>query len=375
MKYLFITDIQYRKTFDVISMLKHFFPNEHFILASTTNKVFSFFCYGKCDVVSLRTSKGFDNFLVDIRKIQKKYANDELIYLPIEELTTDLFIRYLSIDGSNNWIYLLPPKEVYELLRSKRQLNIYCLSKGFPAPRIFDIKNLCEQDFPIILKPNNGSGSQGIIRIHDAGELTDSVKTMVLSKDYLAQELITNGKDVEGAFYLCHYGEILGAYTHIRIRTCPEEGGVTVLSKIDYNEELINQGAQILKSVEWSGLIMLEFLWDDKTKQYKVIEANPRLWGSIMLSEYGGAFLLQNYIRTCLGQPLIKPEIDKEKYIRWFFPMDILFWFKKRSKIKNFWHLKNQCFINWTYARKDRAMTYLLCSVFSASNLKKLFYR
>ena len=91
-----------------------------------------------------------------------------------------------------------------------------------------------------------------------------------------------------------------------------------------------------------------------------------------MLSEYSGANLLENYIHLCLGEPLVKPNL-KESYIRWFFPMDIIAYIKKKGKIEGFWNFKNTCFINWTYARIDRALWFVFFSIFNTHNLSKLF--
>lgn len=66
-----------------------------------------------------------------------------------------------------------------------------------------------------------------------------------------------------GAFFLCDKGKVISAYSHKRIRTMPEEGGVTVLSQMDYNDVLIAQGKKLLEEVGWSGLIMLEYLYDE----------------------------------------------------------------------------------------------------------------
>ena len=67
--------------------------------------------------------------------------------------------------------------------------------------------------------------------------------------------------------------------------------------------------------------------------------------------------------------------MKKEAYIRWFFPVDLLDWIKKKGKIKGFWNFKNTCVINWTYARKDRVLLFILMSIFNRHNLKKLFGR
>ena len=378
MKHILITDVQYRKAFDIVSILKREFAEEHFVLGTTRGGVFCHLCYGSCDVVQLRTEEDKELFVEDFGRLLEQYRGEELIYVPVEENTTDLVVDYLEAHGDDvpcRLTYLLPGAELYKQFRNKEMLNRYCLKMGFPAPRLYEIEELERAEYPVILKPTIGSGSHGIMRLMSSEELTPEVKAQLMKERYVAQELIPNGKDVKGAFFLCKEGKVVGAYTHQRLRTSPEEGGVTVLSRMQYEERLIRQGAELLESVKWDGLVMLEYLWDERTRTYKVIEANPRLWGSIMLSEYGGAYLLTNYVRLCLGMPVKEPEIDTERYIRWLFPMDLVNLLKKRFRMPGFWNFRNQCLINWTYARKERAMCFVFFSVFNWDNVKKLLAR
>lgn len=94
-----------------------------------------------------------------------------------------------------------------------------------------------------------------------------------------------------------------------------------------------------------------------------------------MLSEYGGSYLLSNYVRICLGEKCKRSNIDLKCCIRWFFPMDLALCVGKRGKIKHFWNFKNTCFINWSYARKDRAIFFILLSVFNPAYILKFFSR
>ena len=376
MNRIIITNISCRKAFDIISILTFSFKDESFILRSdkSIGAIKARICYGSHIYERLDTDS-IDHFAHCMNLLAEKYADDRLIYVPVEEQTTDLFVEYISIHGKRNFVYLLPDKDLYRIFRNKLSLNELCLKQGFPAPRMYNVSQLEDAEYPILLKPSIGSGSQGLIRLYNKNELTDSVRRKLTGTDYLAQELLPNGRDVKGAFFLCRNGEVVGAYTHNRIRTIPEEGGVTVLSKIDNFNRLLSQGSALLKHFKWNGLIMLEYLYDPRTDEWKLIEANPRVWGSIMLAEYGGAFLLTNYVRLCLKQDIKPNHINKDTYIRWLFPMDCILLLRKRFNIKGFWTFKNQCFINWTYARKDRAIAYLLFSIISIKNLKKLLSR
>lgn len=375
MRHLLISDSQHRKDFDIISIIKDAFPKEHLVIGTTAGQLFCKLCYGSCDVVRWRTEGTQEEFDEDLDAILKKYEGNELVYLPMEEFTTDFFIEYITKHSPKGITSLLPSIDLYRQFRNKESLNRYCLANGFSAPMLYETDGLDGAQYPVILKPVIGSGSHGIMRLMKAVDLTDEVKEKLKAERYVAQELIPNGKDVHGAFFLCKEGKVIGAYTHQRIRTSPEEGGVTVLSKMCYEEELINEGAKLLEAVKWDGLVMLEYLWDERTKKYKVIEANPRMWGSIMLSEYGGAYLLTNYVRLVLGMEPKQPEVNTERYIRWLFPMDLMNLLKRKFRMSGFWNMKNTCFINWSYARKDRALWFIFFSIFNKENLSKLFKR
>lgn len=373
MTYLLITDTKYRKTFDVVSILKSLFPQYTIILGKSSTGAMSllnsFLTYGSCITETIRTECAA-TFEKDLDIIAHKYRNDTIIYIPIEEETTNYFCTYIEKKDLSPFQYLLPSSKLYKLFRNKGSLNKFCLENNFNAPQCYEVSQIPDSAYPIILKPETGSGSTGIYRISNKEEFTDSIKTTINGTPYLAQELIPNGNEVQGAFFLCSKGNVLGAYTHQRIRTMPEEGGVTVCSRYSNNRQLIEEGRKLLEFVKWEGVIMLEYLYDKKSDKYKLIEANPRLWGSIMLSEFAGIHLLENYVNCCLGLKLTEVT-PKDTYIRWPL-MDFIGYIRKKGNIDNFWKAKNTCFINWTYARKDRALFFLLSSIFNLSNLKKL---
>lgn len=375
MNYILVSDTKYRKAFDITNILSQEFPQNPILLGvesvSFFKKLHYRLSYGNKKVVLLR-SYDKELFETDLDNLCKEYNNDTITYIPVEEETTDYFCSYIEKRKNNVLRFLLPDSGLYKKFRNKGDLNEYCLKNGISAPKRFDIPEFADDAYPIILKPKIGSGSSGIIRLEKKEDYTDEVRKTITREEYLAQELIPNGKEVHGAFYLCKDGKVMGAYTHKRIRTMPEEGGVTVCSKIGDNHKLVEEGRKLLETAKWNGLVMLEFLYDPKTDSYKIIEANPRLWGSIMLSEYSEANLLKNYVNICLGKP-VEPSVIKEStYIRWPI-IDFVGYIRKFGKIPGFWHKKETCFINWTYARKDRAIIFILTSIFNFSNIKKLF--
>lgn len=373
---LLVPDAETRKAFDIISILKDVFPDYPVIagdVEGTRRSSRHLYRLFNSDVEILRVSKD-SVFVSDLIVISEKYFEDRIVFIPIEEHSVAFFYSFLMGYGKKNFAFLLPNEDVFYTLRDKGSFNEYCCNNKLSAPAYYQIGELLnlEQDkFPILLKPCVGSGSEGQIRLYKPQDLSTEILSEINKKPYLAQEFIGNGHDVHGAFYLYDEDGFVDAYTHERIRTSPPTGGVTVLSKLSHNQTVIDEGRKILDLIGWKGLVMLEFLYDEKSGKYKVIEANPRVWGSIMLSEFGGSHLLTNYVRRCIGEHSIADYREGDSYIRWFFPVDVLNYVRSAGHIKDFWNFKNTCFINWSYARPGSAMRFNLWNMFRLKNLKR----
>ena len=375
---ILVTDAETRKAFDIVSMLTNIFPDVPMIVGNTEGttsmkrhleKIF------KATAHVLRTEE--EALCVeDFKAIADAYKDDTIIYVPSEEATIAHFYNFVNKYSRQNYVYILPSEKVYHIMRDKKELNDYCAQNNLSAPAHYtvdDVPSLAVEQYPILLKPCIGSGSEGQYRLYKPADYTAPVKQEVSKKPYMVQELIENGHDVKGTFFLYHEEKMVGAYSHERLRTSPPTGGVTVLSKFYINEDALKEGKKILDKIGWNGLIMLEFLYDSKNDKYKIIEANPRVWGSIMLSEFSGRNLLSNYVRICMGQQTVVNYRTEETYIRWFFPVDVLNYVKKFGRIRGFWDFKNTCYINWSYASRSSALRFNIGNLFSIKNIKRFF--
>lgn len=373
---ILIPNAETRKAFDVSSMLAVSFRDIPIISGNTDGTKSSKRRLRRLFHSNVETLRVHEEavFIKDLESISQKYSDDKIIFLPIEEETVALFYAFLRKCGARNFVYLLPDEAVFNILKNKKELNSYCAENNLSAPAFYqvsDLDNLPAEKFPILLKPCEGSGSEGQFRLYTPADYSNSVKTTVSKQPYIAQELIGNGHDVKGSFYLYDEKGFVDAYTHERIRTSPPTGGVTVFSRLTHEQDVIDEGKKILDKIGWQGLIMLEFLYDEKVGRYKVIEANPRIWGSIMLSEYGGSHMLTNYVRRCKGDSLVIGHKESDCYIRWLFPVDVLNYIKSFGRIKGFWNFKNTCFINWSYAGKVSAIRFNLHNLFQLKNIKR----
>lgn len=372
---ILITDIFLRKTFDVVNILFQHHDKKNVLLLTDKlgvfNKLKCKLCYQSSNLFLLRKDEHFNS---DLNRIIKKFPNDKLIYLPIEENTTLKFYNYLSAKNKHkNLVFLLPEENAFECATNKERLNMFCEKNKIACPKFISVNAFEKGDFelPIIVKPKKGSGSKGIIYINTEDALKE--QNLDFESNFI-QERLPESKNVEGGFYLCKKGEILSFYSHKRIRAFPESGGVTVFSKATQNEKIMQAGKKIIKALNWNGIIMIEFILDKRDNRYKVIEINPRIWGSILLSEFCGANFLKKYIDVCAGKAKLENKVLSECSIRWIFPYDIFYFFKTLSNPFNYFRShENCCHINFTYSSFFRSVIFIFLNYFNSSKLIRLF--
>lgn len=365
---ILITDPLLRKTFDIVNILKINYTIEDFIFVNDISLLKIRYLYKSNNVFLLRQN----SFIKDLNYIANQFIEESIVYIPIEEITTISFYKYLNNFKNNNFKYFLPPFSIFELSRNKDVLNVFCEKNNISCPKYYSEEQIKKGAFkaPIILKPKIGSGSNGIRFIHNKNKLNVNE---VNFKNYFIQELLDNPKEIEAGFFLCKKGEVISYYSHRRIRTYPEKGGVSVFSQLKLNKEIKKTGAQIIKKLNWTGLIMIEFLKCKETEDYKLIEINPRIWGSIMLSEFSNANFLSSYINLCLEKPIDSMYEIEDKYIRWIFPYDLIHFLKNPQNPFTFFKInKDTCYINFTYTNLLNSLKFIFLTYFS---LKKIFIR
>jgi hypothetical protein len=374
---ILITDIFLRKSFDFYNIIKTRYAEYTPILLHRSVSLFSRFVIRllySAKVCRLRKSS-YDVFEEDLISILNLFKDSKVIYVPIEEDTTYLFFEFISKNSFPNLYYNLPEKQSFDTTRDKKVMSEFCCRYNILVPIEYTKESLkqLEKNFrPVVAKPRTGSGAAGIIFVDKPGQL-DLLDKIDFDR-YIVQEKIRNTKNVQGAFFLFYKGKYISYYGHRRVRTFPPSGGVTVYSEFDDNEKIKNIGIILLEKLNWSGFVMIEFLYDEHADSYKIIEINPRLWGSFILSEFSETNFLKNYVNSSLGKPVLKSkQVRDNVYIRWFFPFDLINYIISFGRIKNFWKFdpKNTCYINFTYSNIFRS--FIAMPLIYFTYIKQLF--
>lgn len=316
-----------------------------------------------------------------------KYVRNRYIY-PSVELYPDKFLDWLvSLVKIGKFDVLIVPEEETALLiaknrerlekfvrmplakfdamnflRNKFSLISHARNLGLPCPdtrlisRVSDISTKSCQQFPLVLKPINGSGGHGIQYIaRDSELMLMAEKTLSKFGKFLMQDYIPGNEHYGVSVIFNEHNQMRSAFVHQKLRQYPVSGGASTYAVSVKYPKLVELTEALLKSLSWYGVANVEFKIDERDNIPKLMEANPRLWGSMQLAISSGINIPYLLYKLALEGD-INPEFDYKTGIkfRWFMQGDSmhflsnLFKFKKSdSNILKLFE-KNNCHAIWS---------------------------
>ena len=188
-----------------------------------------------------------------------------------------------------------PDAKTLHLGTDKKRTMEAAREAGIPHPKTLAPEELdldaveSEIGYPVVLKPREGAGRVGVSVCHTPAELEAAyANTHERHRPLLVQEFIPNGGE-RGVYTLYDWSSTLKAVTvQRRIRTAPPNGGTSTLRETVADPDLISSTDEFLSALDWQGVAMAEFRIDPRDGEPKLLEINPRLWGSLALSVAAG---------------------------------------------------------------------------------------
>ena len=225
-------------------------------------------------------------------------AADELgidVVLPIGDATTRVVSKHKEAFSAHTAVPIADWTAM-NIASSKRETVPFAIRLGVPVPRTYADKTAVDR-FPVVVKQSLGAG--GVRYVNDATELE-----RVDSTDAVIQEFIPG--EGYGFFALFDRGRERAVFMHRRIREYPVTGGASTAAESVYDETLRDLGLRLLRALDWHGVAMVEFKKDARDSQYKLMEINPKFWGSLDLSIASGVDFPWLAVKMALG------ELDEE---------------------------------------------------------------
>ena len=258
-----------------------------------------------------------------------KRISDKLgikVIIPVAQRTTYALSKAKT--KLKHLVIPLPNFESFNIAWSKKQTLQLASELNIPSPKttlIDSYSDLANHDFhfPLVVKGVFGSGQ--VTYVNDMQGLEKSVAAFYQEQgEYpLIQERIYGSG--YGFFALFNKGYPRAIFMHKRIREYPATGGMSTCAESVYEAKLLEYGLRLLKALDWHGVAMVEFKKDIQDRQFKIMEINPRFWGSLDLSIASGVdFPYLLYKMAVEGD--VKPRFSYRRGLRfaWSFPMDLV---------------------------------------------------
>ena len=207
------------------------------------------------------------------------------------------------------------PWESMEVASDKARTMDLAKRIGIDIPRTYGTPDEVDQ-FPVVVKGALGSGM--VWYANDLGQLRAAYMDGAVIQEYIPG-------DGYGFFALFNHGEPRATFMHRRLREFPITGGASSAAVSVRDDALNESGMRILEELKWHGVAMAEFKKDSRDGRFKLIEVNPKFWGSLDLSVAAGV----DFPYLCAQMAAegdVAPVTGYKEGVkfRWVFPQDLM---------------------------------------------------
>lgn len=231
-----------------------------------------------------------DEFAEFLLKLAEEEKLKDWLLIPSNDHAVHTISRFKNrID--NYYKTLVPDLKDLTNIYDKKQLLDIAAKNKVPVPKSQYVKHLDEKitlKFPIITKGRYGlnfykkTGKKAFIsnnQIEFEDHLIEITRHFGLD-DCITQEIIPEDPQHKTVSFTCFaiQGKIKTYWTGVKLREHPLRFGTATYTKSIDSKPLKKQSELLIESIAYNGVCEIEYLFDSRTNEYKLIEINPRTW-------------------------------------------------------------------------------------------------
>jgi len=214
--------------------------------------------------------------------------------------------------------FLIAPPAVLDAVNDKEAVHQCALKLGLPVPREFDgVPDV----WPVVVKPRCGEkfGLRAGERYLVARDRAEYDAALAKMRRYDPAPVVQERIEGEGggaSVLLDAGGCLVGAICHRRVREYPVSGGPSSCCESVYDEKKVDAAYRLLNAFGFTGLAMVEF------KGGRILEVNPRVWGSFPLTALARSPIALRYAEAAEGRELSYKPRDYDEGVRMRFALN-----------------------------------------------------
>jgi len=189
-------------------------------------------------------------------------------------------------------IPLLPKPELLAMANNKWSFYRFCQEHQFPTVPTVAVRNSAGPvpsvgqidciEFPALLKPQCGSGGSGIVKVEKHSDLYLAWDDERIRKDqkYILQSHVPG---VDFSFsVLAEKGKIVAFALWQPLVPAKKPFGISEGIEYVNDEKVIDVGSRVVSAMEWDGVADIDLIVDRRDQTIKILEFNPRFWGTLL---------------------------------------------------------------------------------------------
>ncbi len=153
------------------------------------------------------------NYIDRLLDICDRHQIDLLI--PLIDTELDLLSLHEQRFRDRGVTVLISSAAVNDICHSKKRTGLFFQTIGVKTPKIYQLSEVKDRDFPVIIKPNKGSASIGVYRIQNRTELNFFANYV---EDPIIQELIS-GEEYTIDILVNFQGKVISIVPSLRLET------------------------------------------------------------------------------------------------------------------------------------------------------------
>jgi predicted ATP-grasp superfamily ATP-dependent carboligase len=258
--------------------------------------------------------------------------------LPMEEDT----LRWVVNEREALRVYadfLVPEPDALEVCLNKGATMALAARLGLPHPRT-DIAESAKDllaissDFAgreFVVKPVRGVGASGVRYNPSFDTETAEAYWQTYGPALVQDRIPAEGDGVGVSLLFGADGSCLAHFSHKRLQQYPNSGGPSTDRVGIDDPQLLERSLMLMRALNWRGVAMVEWKVDPRDGVAKLMEVNPRFWGSLELAVRSGVNFPVLYAQAAAAQPTSYSQPIDAVRCRWLIPGDILRWITAKA--------------------------------------------
>lgn len=261
------------------------------------------------------------------------------VLLPMEDATLNWVVENPIVEQKS--YLLISEVEKVQLAQDKARTMSFAKQIQIPIPQTWEpetkqvfiesLKEFTSGNF--IVKPKSGSGSMGFAFLKNPDpniwEKHWDRHGPLIVQEQVPQE----GRAIGVSILMDRESQCVAAFAHERLQQYPLAGGPSTDRHGIDAPELTELSIRLLKELKWKGIAMVEWKLDPRNQKPRLMEINPRFWGSLELAVRSGMDFPTLYAKAAKGEKLKRIEsYQKGLRCRWLIPGEILRYYNQPRK-------------------------------------------